>query len=435
MKKISSYFLNALAIASVLAVGACTQDALDARVISAEAPAASINKEHLNRIDAVLQKEVDEGVRAGFVAAVVTREGVAYQTAVGEADPFNDVAMTVDTRFRIASMTKPIISVAVMQLVERGVINLNDPVGLYIDAYNNAQVAVSHNRNDDGEFETRPAARAITVHDLLTHMAGIGYAFSQASDLDRAYFEENLFITEGTLCERIDRIAALPLLDDPGTKWNYSYSIDVLGCLIEVATGTTLDAHLKENIFQPLGMENTEFFMNEEDIASLSVVIEFDENGEMIRSGGTALAKGVNDAPFGVMSGGAGMLSDVHDYARFMQMLLNHGTLDDARILSPQTVELMTSDHTPEAARPPFWINAGISFGIGGSVVLEPGYTGDVAVAGDWGWAGYWDTWFSVNTGLGVGYITLTQAQPNPYLKPSRARFGVKAIAYGALEK
>ena len=422
-----------LAVMSALALCACDQQASAGRVVSVQTPSTSIDIDHLKRIDAVLQKEVDDGVRAGFVAAVVTRDGVVYQTAVGDADPFNDVPMTAETRFRIASMTKPIISVAVMQLIDRGVINLNDPVGLYVDGYNNAQVAVSYDRKGDGTFDTRPAARAPTIHDLLTHMAGIGYVFSQASDLEQAYTDANLFTIEGTLCERIEQIAALPLLDDPGMKWNYSYSIDVLGCIIEVASGLSLEEYLSENLFKPLSMNDTEFFMDQEDIKGLATVIEFNENGDMVRSEGTDLAKGINDAPFGVMSGGAGLLSNVHDYARFMQMMMNYGELDGARILSPQTARLMMSDNTPASALPSYWVN-GITFGLGGAVILEPGYTGEVTAAGDWGWAGYWDTWFTVNADLGIGYITLSQAQPNPYIKPSRARFGVKAIAYGALE-
>lgn len=419
-------------VAAALSLSACSESG---GAPSDVAAAPTINVEHLKRIDAILQKEVDEGVRAGFVAAVVTKDGVAYQTAVGEADPFNDVAMTLETRFRVASMTKPIISAAVMQIIERGLINLNDPVGLYIGGYKDVRVATSYNKNDAGEYETRPAARRMTVHDLLTHMAGIGYVFSEASDLEKAYIDANLFMTKGTLCERIDQIAALPLLDDPGVKWNYSFSIDVLGCIIEVATGMSLEDYLTENMFKPLGMNDTEFFMDEEDLTGLAIVVEFNENGEMIRSAGEYLAPPVNDAPFGVMSGGAGLLSTVHDYARFMQMLLNGGALDGARVLSPATVRLMMTDHTPASARPPVWNAAGISFGLGGSVILKPGYTGEVAAVGDWGWAGYWDTWFSVNADLGVGYITLAQVQPNPHIKPSRARNAVKAIAFGALEQ
>lgn len=419
------------AAAAAAAIAACAGPAPDA----GDKEAVALDMDHLRRIDAVLQKEVDAGVRAGYVAAVVTRDGIAYQTAIGEADPFTDVAMSTDTRFRIASMSKPIVSAAVMQLVERGEVNLSDPVGRYVEGYADARVATSYDRNAEGEFETRPAARPMTVHDLLTHRAGIGYGFSQATDLERAYTETNLFFTEGSLCERIEQIADLPLLFDPGERWEYSYSIDVLGCIIEKASGVSLEAYLKDNLFTPLGMTHTDFFLEPEDLDGLATVIEFNEQGEMVRSGPDALAgASINDTPFTTMSGGAGLLSTVGDYARFMQMMLNYGELDGARVLSRATVELMTSDNTPKSARPERWGNNGITFGIGGAVILNPGYTSEVAAKGDWGWAGYWDTWFTVNPRVGIGYISLAQAQPNPYIKPSDAHFEVKAIAYGAMK-
>ncbi|WP_428409259.1 serine hydrolase domain-containing protein [Hyphococcus sp.] len=396
---------------------------------------SQLSAEALERIDAVLQAEIDDGNRAGYVAAVVTKEGVAYKKAFGKADPFNDKPMTTDTRFRIASMTKPVISVAVMQLVDRGLVALSDPVERFIPAYANPQVAVSKNRQKDGSFETRPAKRSITIHDLLTHTAGIGYVFSMESDLDKAYLEANLLLTEGDLGERIDQIAALPLLTEPGEKWEYSYSIDVLGRIIEVVSGMELEAYLQENVFAPLRMTETEFFLNEEDFDGLAVVVEFNEQGEMIRSVGNALSSNVNDEAFGIASGGAGLVSNVDDYARFMRMLLNGGELDGARILSPATVKLMMSDHTPMEARPEPWQKTGTTFGLGGYVVLEPGYSGNVGAEGDWGWAGYWDTHFFVNAEQNIGAILLAQTQPNPYIKPSRARDLVKGVAYGAVKK
>ncbi|MAW79417.1 MAG: hypothetical protein CMI63_04215 [Parvularcula sp.] len=392
-----------------------------------------ISKEALEQIETVLEREVDEGVRAGFVAAIVTREGVIYEEAVGMADPFNDAPMTTDTRFRIASMTKPVISVAVMQLVDRGLIALSDPVERFIPAYANPQVAVSKTRQEDGSFETRPAKRSITIHDLLTHTAGIGYVFSMQSDLDKAYLEANLLLTEGDLSDRIDRIAELPLLTEPGEVWSYSYSIDVLGRIIEVASGMELEAYLTENLFEPLGMDDTEFFLSEEDFDGLAVVVEFNEEGEMIRSEGNALSSNVNDEAFGIASGGAGLVSTVDDYGRFMRMLLNDGALDGARILSSATVDLMMEDHVPMEARPEPWKTTGMSFGLGGYVIVEPGYMGNVAAEGDWGWAGYWDTHFFVNRAENIGAILLAQTQPNPHIKPSRARDLVKGVAYGAM--
>lgn len=425
--------LGAALAASALAFTACSVESAPESAAVGQS-AAGLSAEHLSGIEAVLQEDVDAGVRGGFVVAVADKNGIVYQAAVGMADRYNDVPMTTDTRFRIASMTKPIVTAAVMQLVDRGEVRLNDPVSEFIPAFADARVATSYDLNGAGEYETRAPSRPITVHDLLTHMSGVGYAFNAETDLDRGYIDANLFTTEGTLAERIDLIAALPLYEDPGTKFRYSYSTDIAGRIVEVASGMTLEAYLKENMFQPLGMNDTEFFMDETDFERLAVVNEFNEDGEMVRSGDTPLGGTINDEAFGVMSAGAGLISSAHDYARFMMMLLNEGTLDDQRILSPATVRLMMSDNTPFEARPADWQKQGITFGIGGAVILEPGYTGNVAAKGEWGWGGYWDTSFVVNPKDGVAAVLLAQTQPNQHLPPSRARDRVKAIVYGALK-
>lgn len=433
MKRHKTGLLIALGLTGALALGACTQE-IAGPAPRAAASGAPLSASHLERIDAILQDEVDKGVRAGFVAAVMTREGVAYKKAFGKADPFNDVPMTTEARFRIASMTKPVISVAVMQLVDRGLVRLNDPVSLFIPAFANPKVATNPNRNANGEYETRPASREITIHDLLTHMAGVGYVFSNESDLDRAYLGVNLLVTEGTLEDRINRIAALPLYTDPGTVWSYSYATDILGRVIEAASGMGLEDYMKQNIFDPLGMTRTEFFIDESDFDGLAVVVEFNEKGEMVRSGASMLSSPVNDTAFGIASGGAGLVSSIDDYSRFMRMMLNGGELDGARILSPATVRLMLEDHTPPSARPSqYWQNGATSFGLGGYVILEPGYTGNYSARGEWGWAGYWDTHFFVNPKENIGAILLSQTQPGPHTPPSRAEDIVKAVAYGAI--
>ncbi|PQA86719.1 serine hydrolase domain-containing protein [Hyphococcus luteus] len=433
MKRQMTGLLGALALTGVLALGGCSQETAGAAPYPAE-PGETISVSHLDHIDAVLQSEVDEGLRAGFVAAVMTRDGVVYKKAFGKAGPVDDVPMTTDTRFRIASMTKPIVSVAVMQLVDRGVIRLNDPVSRFIPAYADPQVVTDQNRNEDGEFDTRPASREITIHDLLTHQAGVGYVFANTSDLDKAYLDANLLVTEGTLEERIDRIAALPLYNDPGTVWSYSFSVDILGRVIEAASGMGLEAYLKENIFDPLGMNATEFFIDESDFEGVAVVAEFNEAGEMYRSDAAGLSSPVNDQAFGVASGGAGLVSNIDDYSRFMRMLLNGGALDGARILAPATVRLMMQDHTKLEARPAPW-GEGMTFGLGGYVMLKPGYMGSYAAKGEWGWGGYWDTHFFVNVEDNVGAVLMAQTQPGPHMPPSRAEDIVKAVAYSALRK
>ncbi len=400
-----------------------------------EVSAATLSAERLQLIESALQEEVDAGVRAGFVAMVTNRSGVVYEAAIGMSDRYNEIPMETNARFRIASMSKPIVTAAMMQLVDRGEVLLTDPVSLYIPAYADARVATSLDLDDNGAYETRPAARAVTIHDLLTHMAGIGYVFSGATDLDRAYLEANLLSAKGDLEARVNMIAALPLYEDPGTRFRYSYATDVAGRIIEVASGMTLEAYLKENLFEPLEMRDTEFFMDETDFDRLAIVNEFNEAGAMIRSGETPLGGGLNDQAFGVMSAGAGLISSGPDYARFMMMLLNEGSLDGVRVLSPATVRLMMSDNTPFDARPDDWRRQGISFGIGGAVIVEPGFTGNISAPGEWGWAGYWDTSFVVNPKDGIAVVLLAQTQPGPNMPPSRARNRVKAITYGALER
>ncbi len=439
MKINKAGLIGAAAAAVLTALSGCMPDG-GTRAESAVAAEGLANAgphllaDRLQAIDAVLEAEIEEGVRAGFVAAVMTGEGVVYKKAFGMADPFNDAPMTTDTRFRIASMTKPVISVAVMQLVERGAIRLNDPLSRFIPAFADPQVVTNQDRNEDGEFETRPAAREITIHDLLTHQSGIGYVFAGASDLDKAYLDANLLIKEGTLEERINVIAALPLYNDPGTVWSYSYSTDILGRVIEAASGLSLEAYMAENIFEPLGMDRTEFFIDESDFDGLAVVVEFNDAGEMYRSDASGLSSPVNEQAFGVASGGAGLVSDINDYSRFMRMLLNGGELDGARILGPETVRLMMQDHTKLEARPPYWGDS-TSFGLGGYVVLKPGYTGEYRGKGEWGWGGYWDTQFFVNPDKNVGAILMKQAQPGPHMPPSRANDVLKAVAYSAISE
>ncbi len=394
-----------------------------------------VDAARLEAIKPILDLEVEKGARAGFVAGVATRDGVVFTAAAGMADRENAIAMTAATRFRIASMTKPIVTAAMMQLVDRGIVALNDPVSLYIPSFADARVATSMEPGKNGAFATRAPSRPITIHDLLTHTAGLGYVFDRATTLDRRYVEANLLLTEGTLGERIDKIARLPLYSDPGKEFRYSYSIDVAAYLIEKATGEPLESWLRKNFFDPLKMTDTAFFVDKTDFERLAVVYEFDNNGKLFRAGENALASGLNDDGFGVLSGGAGLISSVNDYLRFCRMMLNGGELDGARILSPAAVRQMMSDNLQPGAAARLWESNSATFGLGGSVVTSPGRTGTIAAPGEWSWAGYWDTWFVVNPEDGVAVVLLSQTQPGASTPPSRARNLVKAIAYGAVRR
>ena len=386
-------------------------------------------------IDKALQEEVDNNIRAGFVARIVTSQGPVYETAIGMADRENGLAMVSDTRFRIASMTKPIVSAAIMRLVDDGKVRLNDPVSKFIPAFANARVATSTKKRADGTYATRPANKDITVHHLLTHTAGLGYFLLFESDLDKDYLAVNPFFTSGTLEERIDLIASLPLYVDPGVTWIYSYATDVLGRVIEVASGNDLETYLRQTFVDPLGMNDTAFLLDQDDFNRVATVYGFDETGGLIPADTSALGADVNSTPFGIMSGGGGLISNAPDYGRFCQMLLNGGAFEGGRVLSEASVRLLMTNALPEAARTEEWRRTGLSFTLGGLIVLEPGYTGRVATEGGWGWGGYWDTYFVINRKDDVGVIVMTQTQPGPLNPTSRANDIVRAVAYAAAKK
>ncbi len=394
--------------------------------------AVHLDHERLDAIRPALEAEVAHGVRAGFVAGVASRSGETFVTVAGLADRKDAVPMAPNTRFRIASMTKPIITAAIMQLVDRGVIALSDPVSRYVPAYADARVATAEEPDGSGVIPTRAPARPITIHDLLTHTAGIGYVFDNQSTLDRLYVQANLFGAKGTLAERIERIAKLPLYNDPGEEWRYSYSIDVAALLIEVATGEPLEAYLKRNLFEPLKMSDTEFFLDKTDFERLATVYRFAAGGHIKRAKDDGVSGDLNKDGFGVISGGAGLVSSAPDYLRFCLMMLREGELDGVRVLSPASARMMMSDQLRPGANGRLWERASSTFGFGGTVVVEPSRATDVAVAGEWGWSGHWDTWFIVNPADGVAAVLLAQTQPTPYMPPSKARETVKAIAYGA---
>ncbi len=348
-------------VASVAFSAACSPASLDT------GSGDAVDHQRLEAIKTALDAEVANGIRAGFVAGVATRRGDVFTTASGMADRENNLPMTAMTRFRIASMTKPIITAAVMQLVDRGVIALDDPVSRYVPAYADARVAMAMEPDETGEIPTRAPSRPITVLDLLTHTAGIGYLFNNQTALDRLYLEGNIYRTEGTLEERIARIARLPLYTDPGVEWRYSYSMDVAGLLIENATGEPLEAWLKANLFEPLGMSDTEFFVDATDFGGLAVVYEFGADGKMRRAGGGDLSTSPNDEAFGFASGGGGLVSTVGDYLRFCVMLLRGGEIGGARVLSRDAVGQMMSDNLPAGAVNNLWEKDYASFGLGGT--------------------------------------------------------------------
>ena len=302
--------------------------------------------DRLARLDAALESYVESGALPGAVALVASRGETVYLKAVGFRDREAGDPLEADDIFRIASQTKAIVSVAIMILQEEGRLLISDPVGRYLPEYQETTVANAH---PDGTYDVVPARRPITIRHLLTHTAGIGYGQGPAAEewaeaeITGWYFAHR----EEPIRETVRRMASLPFDAQPGERWVYGYATDILGAVVEVASGVPLDEFVRTRIFEPLGMADTHFYLPPEKEDRLTVVYSAGDGG-LTRApdpGGMVGQGAYLDGPRMSFSGGAGILSTASDYARFLQMMLNAGKLGDARILSPKSVELMTVDH------------------------------------------------------------------------------------------
>ena len=387
------------------------------------------NSEGLARLDAHFASEVSAGRRAGYVICLGRGGREAHRSAIGLSDIASGQRMTPKTLFRIASLTKLITSVAVMQLVEEGQLQIDDPVGRYLPEVGAMQVAVSPETPDD----RRPPARPMTVKHLMLHMSGLGYRFDGATALGRRYQDLGLFQRPGTLAETIDRLAELPLYADPGERVIYSFSTDVLGRLIEVASQEPFAERLKRTIFDPLGMSDTGFHLEGSQRTDLASVYETGPDGRISRS----ITEVFGD-PFSRdrwPSGGAGLISTGPDYLRFLMAMERRGTLDGERILSTASVDLMLRNHLPAAvmARLGGTPLAGLGFGLGSAVVVDAAQAAGHFRDSDAFWSGHFDTQYFISPTTGVAAVIMTQLRETPGAPPSRTAADLRALTYGAL--
>jgi len=376
-----------------------------------------LSQERLDRVTALMKQQVDEQNVAGAVALVARHGKVAWIQAVGKQDIEAGVPMKVDAIFRIASMSKPITSVAVLILYEEGRFQLSDPVSRYIPEFKEPKVLASGPRQDrDPNSGLTPAKREITIKDLLTHTSGLTYHWDNriAAIYRDAGIPHGLLQEPNTLSEDIKKLARLPLVHNPGEAWTYGLSTDTLGYLVEVVSGMPLDAFLQQRIFKPLGMKDTCFFLPQEKAARLATVYVPQPGGglkplhdERVAEGGFAYCADYPvNGPRRYFSGGGGLCSTISDYARFAQMLLNKGQLDGIRILSRKTVELMTTDHVG-AMNPKF------GFGLGVSVTRSLAQAGELGSVGAYGWGGFWYTTFFVDPAEQMVGICMAQIHPD----------------------
>ncbi len=361
----------------------------------------------LERIAPMLQSYVDSGKLPGLVAVVARHGKVAY---VGSAGSAGTPAPPTNAVFRMFSMTKPITSTAVMQLYERGKLRLDDPVSKYIPSFAGVKVFAG---GSSAQPQLRDAARPITLGDLLTHMSGLTYGMFGNTSVDSMYLRAAFFGPGWTTSKLADSLAHLPLLFSPGEKWNYSFSIDVLGRVIEVVSGMTLDRYLDSALFRPLDMTMTGFRATPAMLTHVIPIYGRGPDGKLHAQ--TPLLTPDYTTDGWLLSGGGGLLSTPGDYLRFAQMLLNGGELDGRRVLKRETVALMLQNHIPAALLPlvidPNWPPGRSGFGYGGAVRLD----GDTSVAGSPGtfrWAGYGTTFFWIDPKADLIAMVWTQYMP-----------------------
>jgi CubicO group peptidase (beta-lactamase class C family) len=373
----------------------------------------------LTRIDRHFERYVEDGRLAGWLAAVSRDGRVAHVAAAGLRDAEAGLPVEPDTIWRIYSMTKPVTSVAAMMLWEEGAFELTDPVSRFIPAFADARVFTG---GSSEKPVTEPLTEPIRMWHLLTHTAGLTYGWHYAHPVDALYRAAGY--EWGTprgkdLAQCCEDWAALPLLFQPGTEWNYSVATDVLGRVVEVLAGRPLDAVFAERILGPLGMADTAFSVSEGDAGRLAALYSPDrETGRATRAdemGAAALRRPR------CLSGGGGLVSTPHDYHRFTQMLLRGGELDGVRLLGPRTLRLMTANQLPGGAdlesfaRPLFAETtfAGVGFGLGFSVVLDPVANHVASSAGEFAWGGAASTAFWVDPAERMTVMFFTQLLPS----------------------
>lgn len=429
-------------VALLLLIMLAAASAVDARVLPDVKPEREgMSAERLQRLTAHMNQAVDQGVMVGGLGVIARNGRVVYRQTYGLADRESGRPMTEDAIFRIYSMTKPITSVAVMMLYEQGHFFLNDPVARYLPELADLEVAVStadggNTRiTSDGttsrtegegdksrEGETRNPRRQPTIRDLLTHTAGLTYGVFGNTEVDQLYRNSELLSDDMTLEDFVAKLGEIPLQYEPGTRWHYSVSIDVLGRLVEAVSGMRFGEYLDKHLFEPLGMKDTSFVVPDDKwgrVAQLyspagmpsgpGAFMARNTSTELVVAEDSVSSRYRTGAQF--ESGGGGLVSTAADYLRFAQMLLNGGELNGIRVLSPKSVELMTVNHLGDIAMG--FGRDGIGFGLGFAVALDQGKIGELGSVGEYNWGGAAGTRFWIDPQEQLIGVFMVQSIPH----------------------
>jgi len=409
--------------------------ALNLIALAQDIPAAKpetvgLSSDRLERIATAVQHNIDDKRIAGAVTLVVRHGKVAWFKAQGMADREASKSMPADAMFRICSMTKPITSVAVMMLYEEGKFLLDDPVSKYLPEFKNAKVLV---KPASGATYTIPATKEITIRDLLRHTSGITYQWNDdlGAMYEKADVASGLLPYDGTIGDSVKHLAALPLLFNPGDKFEYSLGVDVLGRLVEVVSGKPLDEFFRTRIFEPVGMKDTYFFAPDNKLNRLATAYTYYPDKGLNRFPDTPIREGsfvysadyASRGPKKVFSGGAGLVSTAMDYARFCQMMLDDGKVGNTRLLSRKSVELMTHDQLGKIAQD---MGFGLGFGVDG--VKAP--LSELGSVGSYNWGGFFYTGFSIDPQEQMIVVFMAQLHPTGDLTLDKQ---VHELAYQAI--
>ena len=384
---------------------------------SASPEAVGLSASRLERIADNVQHAIDDKRIAGAVTLVVRHGKVAWFDAQGTADREAGTPMQKDSIFRICSMTKPITSTAVMMLYEEGKFLLDDPVSKFLPEFKDPKIL---KKSADGQTTTVAASREITIRDLLRHTSGIVYQWNP--DLGQLYKDHNvasgLTVYDGTIADSVRNLAALPLAFNPGERWEYGLSVDVLGRLVEVVSGMPLDEFFRTRILDPLGMKDTFFYLPDDKVARLATAYAWLDGKGLVRFPETPLNEGAMvysaeypiQGPKKLFSGGAGLCSTAMDYARFCQMILDGGKLGDVRILSRKSVELMSHDQLGK-------INPDFGFGLGFGIDGLKAPLQELGSPGEFQWGGFFYTKFVIDPKEDMIVISMMQLHPTGGLR------------------
>jgi len=428
-------FLSFIFIISLFASGLQAQT--DNGVLVPASPAAhGVSPERLGRIDAFIKKHVDDGQLSGSVMMIIRDGKIVYHKAFGYSDIDTRIPMRTDHLFRIASMTKPVVSTAVMMLMEEGKFGMDDPVSKYIPAFANPRVIESYNPADTS-YTTVPARNEITIRHLLSHSSGLGYAQIGSAQAKAIYYKHRINggigTPYGTLKDIIPRLGKLPLFNHPGEGYLYGLNVDVLGYLVEIWSGLPLDKFLQSRIFGPLGMKDTHFFLPKEKHSRLVTLYKQEADMKLYRQDSIIALNGDfhRDYPTYTngtfFSGGAGLTSTAADYAIFCQAMLNGGVYNGVRILSPHTIRMMTSNQIGSLS---MGNNGPNRFGLGFGIYTKGSEAATAPQEGSYDWGGMFATHFWIDPKSRLACVFMRNIWP---LRNPEIATRLKNIVYQAL--